>query len=95
MIMEEIRLSFQKMHLLEKAVSAVHFIYCIYLTVIYILKSHSENDQIQTFKTKYAQTKVIIEKSREIFMEQELRFGLDFGRMANFPAFIASKSFDL
>ena len=36
MIMEEIRLSFQKMHLLEKAVSAVHFIYCIYLTVIYL-----------------------------------------------------------
>ena len=26
----------------------------------------------------------------EIFMEQELRFGLDLGRMANFPAFIAS-----
>ena len=31
----------------------------------------------------------------EIFMEQELRFGLDLGRRANFPAFIASKSFDL
>ena len=31
----------------------------------------------------------------DIFMEQELRFGLDLGRMANFPAFIASKSFDL
>ena len=31
----------------------------------------------------------------EIFMEQELRFGLDLGRMADFPAFIASKSFDL
>ena len=31
----------------------------------------------------------------EIFIEQELRFGLDLGRMANFPAFIASKSFDL
>ena len=31
----------------------------------------------------------------EIFMEQELRFGLNLGRMANFPAFIASKSFDL
>ena len=31
----------------------------------------------------------------EIFMEQELRFGLDFSRMANFAAFIASKSFDL
>ena len=31
----------------------------------------------------------------EIFMEQELRFGLDLGRMANFPAFIVSKSFDL
>ena len=31
----------------------------------------------------------------EIFMEQELRFGLDLGRMAEFPAFIASKSFDL
>ena len=30
----------------------------------------------------------------EIFMEQELRFGLDLGQMANF-AFIASKSFDL
>ena len=29
---------------------------------------------------------------REIFMEQELRFGLDLGQMANFPAFIASKS---
>ena len=25
----------------------------------------------------------------EIFMEQELKFGLDLGRMANFPAFIA------
>ena len=31
----------------------------------------------------------------EIFMEQELRFGQDMGQMANFPAFIASKSFDL
>ena len=31
----------------------------------------------------------------EIFMEQELRFGLDLGQMANFPAIIASKSFDL
>jgi hypothetical protein len=31
----------------------------------------------------------------ELFMEQELRFGLDLGRMADFPAFIASKSFDL
>ena len=31
----------------------------------------------------------------EIFMEQELRFGLDLGGMANFPAFISSKSFDL
>ena len=31
----------------------------------------------------------------EIFMEQELRFWLDLGRMADFPAFIASKSFDL
>ena len=30
----------------------------------------------------------------EIFMEQELRFGLDLGQMANFPAFVASKSFD-
>ena len=29
----------------------------------------------------------------EIFMEQELRFGLDLGQMANFPAFIASKSY--
>ena len=31
----------------------------------------------------------------EIFLEQELRFGLALGRMANFPAFIASKYFDL
>jgi hypothetical protein len=31
----------------------------------------------------------------DIFMEQELRFGLDLGRMANFPDFIASKSFHL
>ena len=31
----------------------------------------------------------------DIFMEQELRFGQDMGRMANFPAFIASKYFDL
>ena len=31
----------------------------------------------------------------EIFMEQKLRFGLDLGRMADFPAFIASRSFDL
>ena len=31
----------------------------------------------------------------EIFVEQELRFGLDLGRMANFPALIASKSFHL
>ena len=31
----------------------------------------------------------------EIFMGQELRFGQDMGRMADFPAFIASKSFDL
>jgi len=29
----------------------------------------------------------------EIFMEQELRFGLDLGGTANFPAFISSKSF--
>ena len=28
-------------------------------------------------------------------MEQELRFGLDLGRMADIPAFIVSKSFDL
>ena len=42
-------------------------------------------------------TKVIIEKSRggRFFMEQELRFGLDLGEMADFPALIASKSFDL
>ena len=31
----------------------------------------------------------------EIFMGQELIFGQDMGRMADFPAFIASKSFDL
>ena len=31
----------------------------------------------------------------EIFVEQELRFGLDLGWMATFPAFIASESFDL
>ena len=31
----------------------------------------------------------------EIFMGQELRFWQDMGRMADFPAFIASKSFDL
>ena len=31
----------------------------------------------------------------EVFMEQELRFGLDLGQMANFSAFIASKSLDL
>ena len=31
----------------------------------------------------------------EIFTEQELRFWLNLGRMTNFPAFIASKSFDL
>ena len=31
----------------------------------------------------------------EIFMEQELRYRLDLGQMADFPAFIASKSFDL
>ena len=37
--------------------------------------------------------KVIIEVPRwESHMEQEFRFGLDLGRMANFPA---SKSFDL
>ena len=30
----------------------------------------------------------------EIFMEQELRSGLDLGQMVTFPAFIASKSFD-
>ena len=28
-------------------------------------------------------------------MEQELRFGLDLGQMADSPDFIASKSFDL
>ena len=40
--------------------------------------------------------KVIIEKSQSgRFMEQELRFGLDLVRMANFPAFIASKFSDL
>ena len=32
---------------------------------------------------------------REFFMEQELRFRQDFGQMADIPAFIASKSFDL
>ena len=31
----------------------------------------------------------------EIFMEQELRFGLDLGQIVHFPAFIASKSFEL
>ena len=31
----------------------------------------------------------------EILMEQELRSGLDMGQIANFPAFIASKYFDL
>ena len=31
----------------------------------------------------------------EIFMEQKLRFGLYLGQMADFPAFIASTSFDL
>ena len=31
----------------------------------------------------------------ETFMEQELKFGLDLSRMANFPVFIASKYFDL
>ena len=31
----------------------------------------------------------------EIFMEQELRFGLDLGQRADIPAFIASKSFDV
>ena len=31
----------------------------------------------------------------EISMEQELRFGQDLGQMADFPAFIASISFDL
>ena len=31
----------------------------------------------------------------EIFMEQELRFGLDLGQRADFPDFIVSKSFDL
>ncbi len=31
----------------------------------------------------------------EIFMEQKLRFGLDLGRLADIPAFIAAKSFDL
>ena len=31
----------------------------------------------------------------EIFMEQELRFWLDLGQMADFSAFIASQSFDL
>ena len=31
----------------------------------------------------------------DIFMEQELRFWLDFGQMADFPEFLASKSFDI
>ena len=31
----------------------------------------------------------------EVFTEQELRSGLNLGQMANFPVFIASKSFDL
>ena len=31
----------------------------------------------------------------EIFMEQKLRFGLDLGRMADFPVFIASIYFEL
>ena len=31
----------------------------------------------------------------ENVLEQELRFGLDLGRMADVPAFIASKSLDL
>ncbi len=31
----------------------------------------------------------------QIFMEQELRFELDLGQMADFQAFIASEAFDL
>jgi hypothetical protein len=34
-------------------------------------------------------------KTNRFLLKQELRFGLDLGQMANFSAFIASKSFDL
>ena len=47
-------------------------------------------------KTTTATQSHYIEVPRwEIFMEQELRFGLNLGRLAEFPAFIASKPFDL
>ena len=43
------------------------------------------------------ENKVIIEKSRggRFLWNRNFRFGLDLGQMANFPAFIAAKSFDL
>ena len=54
-------------------------------------------DENDNFVAAASSSKVNIEKSRggRFIIEQELRFGLDLGRMTNFPAFIASKSSDL
>ena len=54
-------------------------------------------DENDNFVAAASSSKVNIEKScsgRSI-MEQELRFGLDLGRMTNLPGFIVSKSSDL
>ena len=62
-----------------------HIIYCLFCNLVTAIKVKLRI--LVAFKKEVARW--------EIFMEQELRSGLDLGRMAHFPAFIASKSFDL
>ena len=56
-------------------------VYCIYVLVF------SKNSTLQVYSN---QSPAVGD-----FMEQELRIGMDLGRMADVPAFIASKSFEL
>ena len=51
--------------------------------------------QVESFCPTYNQSHYREVMWWEIFMEQELRFGLKFGPKADFSAFIASESFDL
>ena len=62
-----------------------------------VWKARSQADSSGNSGAMRLKGKVIIEKSRggRFFMEQLLRFGLDLGQMADFPAFLDSKSFDL
>ena len=60
-------------------------------------KSHLINLMYQTLHCRhiFAQSHYREVPRWEIFMEQELRFGLDLGRMADISAYIASKSINL